>query len=245
MADPSFTCPHCKKKYRRKIYFDNHVNSCRLISISKYQRTTSMEEMADLPSVRELFSLVQELSTKYEKVSNELTELKKYVDKTKRQLSISDWLDENHHCDISFRDWIRNLQVSREHLLCIFTDNFVDGFFKIVKEGSEVSTDVPMKCFDQKKSVFFIYDTNWRTMNKFDYEFMFNCINSKIIKEFKKWQQDNISLLSSDSDTYQSNVMKVLGGGTTSLAQTQSRVRTKLYQSMKYNLKQIIEFEFT
>ena len=71
----------------------------------------------------------------------------------------------------------------------------------------------------------------------------FSSINSKIIYLLKEWQDEHRSLIEFNDDQYQRNVMKVLGGNM-SQEFINSRVKNMLFNKLKFNLKEVVEFEF-
>ena len=79
-----------------------------------------------------------------------------------------------------------------------------------------------------------------------EFEKMINVINMKICKEFKIWQTENKEKILKHNITdnsYQECVIKILGGNLNQ-GIVYSRIKGKLYNYLKFNLKKIIEFEF-
>ena len=76
-----------------------------------------------------------------------------------------------------------------------------------------------------------------------EFEFIVSSINSKIIYLLKEWQDEHRSLIEFNDDRYQRNVMKVLGGNM-SQEFINSRVKNLLFNKLKFNLKEVVEFEF-
>ena len=240
MASP-FVCFSCGKKYKRQIYYENHVASCRLNNFAKLNR----EDNCDSDSTtRELLTIVKELTKKYEQVSNELAVLRKYVEKTKRQINIPDWLDNKYMCETNFKDWIKRLEIDYEYLQIVFDNDLITGITKIIQDYFVISDDnIPVRCFEQKRNVFYVFQDRWKTMTSKEFEFMVNCINSKIIHLLKKWQDENRRLIELNDDSYQRNVMNVLGGNLSNET-INSKIKTAVFNHLKFNLRQIVEYEF-
>ena len=59
----------------------------------------------------------------------------------------------------------------------------------------------------------------------------------------KEWQDEHRSLIEFNDDQYQRNVMKVLGGNM-SQEFINARVKNMLFNKPKFNLKEVVEFEF-
>ena len=240
MQSPKFQCLLCGKTYKRQIYYENHVSTCKINDLAKHNINLNRD---DDTSISELLLVVKELSNKYETVVKELKSLRKYVEKTKRQINIPDWLDNNYPCIYSFKDWLRGFDINKTHLEMIFEADLITGFNKIIEEFFLVDDNIPIRCFKQKKSVFYIFTERWKIMNQKEFEFMISCINSKIIRMLKQWQDSNVSLIETNSDLYQRNVMNVLGGNVSSSI-FNNRIKNMLFEHLQFNLKQIIEYEF-
>ena len=164
-------------------------------------------------------------------------------------LNIVDWLNDNCRDSLDYNKWLDSIDVKRIHLENIFTCDLIQGFMYIVQESLPLhENNLSVRCFDQKKGIFFIYTDKdkWRTMTGLEFEKMINVINMKICKEFKIWQTENKEKILKHNITdnsYQECVIKILGGNLNQ-GIVYSRIKGKLYNYLKFNLKKIIEFEF-
>ena len=95
-AKGKFCCPYCNKSYHRKLYYDRHYSCCKLIySSNKKKNEIDLEEGEDIPTRRELYIMVQELSSKYELLLKHTTKLESYVNRKKRQINLLEWLQQD------------------------------------------------------------------------------------------------------------------------------------------------------
>jgi len=237
MALPKFKCPSCGKEYKRQIFFDNHLSTCQKYNFAKLNRDDEVDNSY-------LVKYVQELSRKYDHVVSELDKLRKYVEKTKRQINIPDWLDNKYLCQTNFKEWIKELSLSDDYLTVVFNNDLIAGFTKIISDYFDIEDEnIPIRCFDQKKNTFYVFQDRWKVMTLKEFEFIVSSINSKIIYLLKEWQDEHRSLIEFNDDRYQRNVMKVLGGNM-SQEFINSRVKNMLFNKLKFNLKEVVEFEF-
>ena len=245
-----YKCDHCERYFSRKSYFDRHTLCCKMLKMSKREAKIDSEEISDTPTIREMYILLQELTYKYQKQQSELNSLKRYVEKTKKMLNIVDWLNENCVSSTDFQEWLNSVVITRIQLENIFKYDFIQGFMYIIQELLPLQcNNICIRCFDQKKGTFFIHrkDEKWKTMTGLEFEKMINVINMKIMSEFKKWQienRDKILKQSFGDNYYQECVIKVLGGNQNQ-AIIHSKIKSKLYNYLKFNLKKIIQFEFS
>ena len=150
-----FCCPYCNKSYHRKLYYDRHYSCCKLIySSNKKKNEIDLEEGEDIPTRRELYIMVQELSSKYELLLKHTTKLESYVNRKKRQINLLEWLQQDsrgakqmvptNHMDYSswLNYWAGSSDkgdgevhlVTEEMLKCIFeSGNVLQGMLNILK----------------------------------------------------------------------------------------------------------------
>ena len=154
-AKGKFCCPYCNKSYHRKLYYDRHYSCCKLIySSNKKKNEIDLEEGEDIPTRRELYIMVQELSSKYELLLKHTTKLESYVNRKKRQINLLEWLQQDsrgakqmvptNHMDYSswLNYWAGSSDkgdgevhlVTEEMLKCIFeSGNVLQGMLNILK----------------------------------------------------------------------------------------------------------------
>ena len=154
-AKGKFCCPYCNKSYHRKLYYDRHYSCCKLIySSNKKKNEIDLEEGEDIPTRRELYIMVQELSSKYELLLKHTTKLESYVNRKKRQINLLEWLQQDsrgakqmvptNHMDYSswLNYWTGGCDegkgkvhlVTEDMLKCIFeSGNVLQGMLNILK----------------------------------------------------------------------------------------------------------------
>ena len=67
---------------------DKHKILCEMKMKTKRERQIEEEELGDVPNHSELVKIVQELCFKLVKMEEQLTEMKKYVDKKRKKLNL-------------------------------------------------------------------------------------------------------------------------------------------------------------
>ena len=78
-----------------------------------------------------------------------------------------------------------------------------------------------------------------------DFNLMIQSIQFRIIQEFKKWQDKhkyNIMYNEQTNNIYHKNIKKVMGPSIDSAGR---KIRTKLFNYLKLNLKNIIVYDFS
>ena len=87
----------------------------------------------------------------------------------------------------------------------------VGGIMFIMQELLPLEDNIPIRCFDQKTGVFFIYrNDNWITMTALEFDQLLDHISKLVIQEFGIWQIENQEkILESNNDEYEENVIKI------------------------------------
>ena len=73
-----------------------------------------------------------------------------------------------------------------------------------------------------------------------------NILAKKLLTEFIQWQNENKNKMSQDDFSYKyaRNVQKIMGGNLTQ-EQLHMRVKKELYNYLKMNLRNVVEYEFS
>ena len=245
----TYTCKHCQRGYKRKLYYDRHVLACQMLSKDPKTLKQEAQERADTPTVRQLYDLVLELGIKYAKMEKKLDELSKWADSKKRKLCVVDWLNDNCIPNEGFYAWKDAIDLEMRHLDILFEHDYVNGMLYILQELLPLASEaaIPIKAFDQKENTLFIYqDDGWIVMSPSEFDSLLGGLSKTVMGFFVKWQEANKHKLNRDdfSVTFTENVQKAIGGNFTK-EQIHSRIRRGLYKHLKMNLRNIVQYEFT
>jgi len=86
----------------------------------------------------------------------------------------------------------------------------------------------------------------WRILETDEFKELISSVNKNLLIYFKKWYNKNIKLIndsSSNDDTYQKNIIKIMGGKVP-YDQRIKKINSKLFKYLNINIKNIIQFEF-
>lgn len=90
-----YECEYCLKKYTRVHYFKQHYRFCQELNNTKYHRECDAQEKSDQPTVKQLYSVIQTLLTKYETLEKEVAYLKEQAKIQNKKIDIPEWLSRN------------------------------------------------------------------------------------------------------------------------------------------------------
>lgn len=162
-----YTCDICNKQYVRKDAYNKHILLCATINRTynnkfnyknKLQQETSENNYE--PSNKELFIMLTNLNSKYNKLMDDYSTLKNYIDNLKNKTNILDYLNSNCQSDISIFQFINNINIDIQNLELIFKNGYLNGVYNILIEYFEKQTmdniDIPIKAFTRKNNVCYI-----------------------------------------------------------------------------------------
>ena len=76
---------------------------------------------------------VEQLTKRVEKLEDENTNLKKWISKEKKKVSIQQWLTDNWNPSTSYVTWQKNIQLSQRDLENVFKYGFAGGVSYIIQ----------------------------------------------------------------------------------------------------------------
>ena len=82
IKQPAKCCSYCGKSYIKQNNLNKHTGICELIYNAK-RKSYDINEEDELPSQQQLFSLLKELTYKYNKLEEKVKELTKNIPKKK------------------------------------------------------------------------------------------------------------------------------------------------------------------
>ena len=250
MEQHIYNCIYCNKSYKIKQNHDRHYLVCDLLY--KTVRERANEERGTLPSPQVMYNALIDLTGKYSLLEKKVDELMKWTESRKRKLNILDWLNEKYPSGMEFSKWLCNVQVERKHLDIVFKSDYINGMVKLIEDNllnDEKADNLSLKAFDQKENILFIAgkeEKRWKVMDSEEFITLINVMNKKLMGEFIIWQKENTHRMYEEefSTLYTTNVQKLMCA-TLSQEQIHLRIKRELYKTIKMNLQNIIEYEFT
>lgn len=244
-----YTCS-CGKQYTRLKPFHYHRASCELLSISKEskQDVSHLTKM-DVPAPLEMWMALQNALIKIEKLEKKIESQDRWIKRQKKKVSIVDWLNKNHFLEQTYKEWIASFELDRRDLQLIFDHDFIGGVSYIIQKYLPVKNQekFPIRAFEQKLNTLFVFNgTTWEMIDTDMFESMIDSIHKKIHKVFVIWNKEQQQFLNYENvdESYYKNVMKVMGSKY-SREDTLKKIKFKVFNYLKFNLRNIMQYEFT
>jgi hypothetical protein len=248
----AYTCVLCKKGYTRKSSLDKHIVLCEFKSKSKLELQVAVEESSDKPTYDQLVKIVQELSIKYVKMEEKMTEMQQYIDRKKKKVDVISWLNSHVTPTTGFLEWI-NVVVTVEqshflHLLRPETTIFDSLHEVFIYNLLKTDFVCPLTCFAQKNGIFYICEPDqengfvWVEMELKDFVLLLKQIQKKMIGELSEWRKENRQLFTENdriADQFNKAVIKLMNIGFTQDA-NMSRIKNGLFHYLKVDLDSLV-----
>ena len=249
MSSIKYRCGTCTRNFNRKTYYEKHILACEHMGKGKFIQEAEAQEDADIPSQKQLYQMVLSLAEKCEKMEHEMATLRKYVEKTKKKINILEWLRDNSDETVNYNDWVESFEVTDSQLNNMFKYGYIDGVYLIIQQNLPISSiqSHPIKCFNQKSNQFFMYqDNEWILMDQLLVTKMIRQMNRKIMIKFLSWKEEHNDRIQTDDRFHETYIgyQRIVLGGNRSKEQSYRMITSKLYNYLKCDLKNIIQYEF-
>lgn len=249
-------CKDCGKKYTRKYAFEKHSLVCGILHKSKRENKLEDEELEELPSQRQMYEIIKELTFKYDKLEKKQNEMEKYFNKNKKKINILEWLNNSENCiyrsSYIFIELINKINVNENHIQILIDHNFSQSITQIFNDNFiENKETIPICCFSQKNNVFYICNfknetiTQWCELEKKDLIRFLNLVQKKMLLLLNEWKiinQEKIRSSDKWAETYNKSLIKCLVSFTDD--NILCKMKTILFNILKIDCKNLIEYEF-
>jgi hypothetical protein len=228
-----YECEYCLKKYTRIHYFKQHYRFCQELNNTKYHRDCDAQEQNDQPTVKQLYSVIQSLITKYETLEKEVAFLKEQAKIQNKKIDVPQWLSRNVPIALENTDNGTNVLSSHNHLAIItqkleHINNTPDDFrgvcdvlfhdsvksyaeyvlrrcFSDNGKDSDVEVNMDIQCFSNKQ-IMYIYDTStssWVELSSEHTTPIIQQLYKHMMIVMKLWKEQNQDQIVNNQDVYQ------------------------------------------
>ena len=254
-SSATYCCEICKKSYTRKSSLDKHKLLCDYKAKSKLDHKVEDEELGDTPTHEQLVKIVHELAFKYVKLEEKVEQMQAWVSQKKQKIKVIDWLNEHVNATIGFKEWTTTITVTPQIALSLIDYNAFQIFQHVLEYNLSKGTEFihPIKCFSQKQNVFYVCEKTpdgknvWTQMETDELLLVLKKVQNKLLSELSKWKLENNSKIADDdklSEQFNKAIIKLMNITVASHDVNVGRIRNNLYNFLKMDLKNLIEYEF-
>jgi len=216
-------CPSCFKSFKRTGCYEKHIFQCQRRNEEK------------VPNNKELWDMVTHLTEKYNTVQSELEFLKNKMGIQNKKIDVLEWLNKLEKPNNTWKEIIDNFQMKLCDLELIFQKGLIDGVVDImIQYFQSFNYNDVLRCYDQKKNVFYVFNGSWEILNKCDFENSYKTIYQKILISFEEYKNVNGTKMNNDEFQieFNNNFVKILCVQTPFELQS-TRIKNKIFNELK------------
>ena len=184
-------------------------------------------------------------------MEKKIKDLSKWADMKKKKINMVDWLNQHQLTEEgkeqkNWEEFLLEIKVERRHLENLFQTDYTIGILKVLQDFLTMDQSEPIKAFDNKFNVLFVYcDNKWNILTEQMFQQLINNVVKQLLNEFVTWQTENADRMDQDDFAikYSINVKKMMGGNLTR-EQVYAKVKLDLYKYLKVNMTNIMEYQF-
>jgi hypothetical protein len=254
-------CNFCNRLFTRKTTYEKHILTCEQLQKSKYLINIEEEENNNtiIPSKLQMMKLIENLILDVNYLKDEITQLKefkKFVEKTKKQLSIIDWLNDpkyNNIINIDFFDTINKYNIEYDDMMYILNNDYIDGIYSIFQKifNIENTNNHSIRCYQHYNNCFFISLKNtdnsfyWKKLNLTDIKKALKIIDKKLWIIFIEYKKQNQQEINKSDFLYEKFVdyNKKISGYSKTPEKNITEILDLLFKYLKRKFTNIIEYE--
>lgn len=234
------TCEKCYRTFVRKHNYNKHKEICVFAINNEKDITSDIENSRDLPSYKELYNFVLNLSIKINKLEKENDCLKNIVTNKLLKIKPVDWLNENVKPFVNFNDWYKDFDVS-DHLDVIFETDLINGICVLIENYYKNIKCPPLFSFDNKNKQLFVYnELTWKQLSQNEFDVFIDNISNKFIVAWSKYLIQNQYLITDTQyiDRFNTFQTKVYGASNNN-DNRNSKIKQNLYNKIKSNVSNV------
>jgi len=245
-------CPTCDKKYTNKSSLVRHQIVCEIANKTDREKLIEGEEADDLPTYKQLVIIVQELTKKCASMEKKMTDMQKWVQRTKKKVDVIQWLNNSSSTKpySSFTEWFQNLTINEETIDILKENTMYQTILTIFSKNLPEDADNPVCSFCQKVGTIYIYEivdetATWKLLSRDQLTKGLNRLHLKILNELLAWKEKNEEKMENDdrlAEKYNKTMMKLMGLNFTQ-DHVYNKIKGDLFSCVKKDIKNILEYE--
>jgi hypothetical protein len=208
------------------------------------------ENGVPLPTLRQLYRCVENLTYRLEKTENELKKVKSELNSRKR-MEIATLLNQSEQKPAApFEDWVRGINAEdgdlKEALNGSLTDGIISCLYSAIKSNGSA---LPIRCFTQKPGVFYAYSLvkdkpEWRQIRSDQFLKLLNHISASIRRLFNAWSFAQLKEAQEYDTDYMDKIPKYMKKINADVEKLAPIVKKCLFAKLEETVQVIMEGDF-
>ncbi len=236
-----YTCQKCFRTFHRKHNHDKHYEICLFNINNENDIISDLENSRDLPSYKELYNFVLNLSIKINKLEIENESFKNIINHKLLKINSVNWLNENKkNTFIDFKDWYTAFIVT-DYLHTVFETDLINGISLLIENYYKNTKDPPLFSFENKNKQFYVYNNEtWKQLDQYGFDSFIEIISNKFIVAWSKYLIENQYLITEEKyidqfNTYQTKIY----GPSNNNDNRNSKIKQIIYNKIKSSVSNV------
>lgn len=220
-----------------------------------------------LPTPRQMYDIVCELSTKYTKLQDKLNKLSCFLQEKKKKVNILVWLN-NNLTPVSkhfTKEFFQSIVIENTEIQCITSQGgkFFDMLYLIfarvfyqgdnrvqgVNDNRVQGGDNPIFALTQKPNTLYVYnqEQQWHELTNEKLIYMLNIVHFNCVKALSAWNKRNIETKSRKenemlADQYSKALIELMSVNFKKEL-TLNKIKSNIYDNIKKDMKALLQVE--
>lgn len=155
-------CKFCHHLWKSIREYEKHLACCEYFYHQRRNPPPEMDKHGiKLPSMREMFECVRDLTHRLEKTEKELARLKSTIN-CRQKRAILEWLNQSRQKpDRTFELWCADIKARESDMLKAIHGDLTEGIIACLERFVRQTNleRLPIRCFSQKKDEFYVYSS--------------------------------------------------------------------------------------
>lgn len=253
----TYYCDLCDTDFFSKGHFQRHVECCKFFFQTRTNECNKTPPPVTdiIPNNRMLYECLKdcvERLNRLEKVQEENLELRKIIKKRERQkIDTLDYLKLRYPIVVTdFSSMVAGplKDVQQKHLEAVFAGTIIDGVVALVSDLIDSCKDTfPICAFSHKPHTLYVYDhQTWSEMPLDDINDLFDLLSNRFLGTYSRWEQKRLEFMVETEEVkiQKMGFMKRILGTYISDDSKYQKFKSFLFNRLKQNVKNIVEYEF-
>jgi hypothetical protein len=228
-------CHFCDKNFHREKNFKKHLVKCGVLNNVNLLNADEL-----------LFDLLKNLLKTNESLKTRVENLEKQVIKEnkKQEIDILEWLTDNKHSRITFKEFIGNIEIDDDTLEYVYINGLLDGIKKVIKDEvikyNERDEPEPISSFEKKKDTIYVkVETGWKCLSIVELKDILCKLQRKLMVKFKE-ENNWKTMTEKQMETYNKRFMKLCD---VKLENRVLELKKNLYNTTKKSYKKLVKYD--
>jgi len=241
-------CEYCSKHYTRKSSFTRHVIVCEILHQTKREKQCAAEESTDIPTTRQLYSIIQELAMKCQAMDERMTSMQAWIHKKKQKWNACQWLNANQQPNTTIEEWYKHeVQVLSDDNEQLIEQTFCQTIQTILRRHLHDTINNPIYAFSQKSGILYCFSNEWAQMEPHEFLLLLKHVHAKMVKALCEWHTTNIEKINQSEKMqllYNKTLLKLMSVSFQQETPLTHKIKQELFHYIKKDVKTIVEFEY-